>query len=86
MRHETRSIQPQNAQSVRTHLMMGAGKLNVGGGADALMDADFAHDVANWKPKVNYEVNGDEGELSVRQGSGKGVRTSGGARNEWDVR
>ena len=86
MGHETRSIQPQNAQSVRTHLVMGAGKLNVSGGADALMDADFAYNVANWKPKVNYEVSRDEGELSLKQGSGKGVRIGGGARNEWDIR
>ena len=86
MRHESRSMQPQNAQSVSTHLMMGAGKLNVSGSADALMDADFAHNVANWKPKVNYEVNGNTGELSIKQGSGKGIRIGGGARNEWDLR
>src|SRR5215217_5302859 len=73
MRHETRSIQPENAKSVHTHLMMGAGELNVSGSADALMEADF-------------DVSGDTGKLSVKQGSGKGVRIGGGARNEWDVR
>ena len=86
MQHETRSIQPENAQSVRTHLVMGAGELNVSGGADALMEADFAYNVADWKPKVDYDVSGDTGELSVKQGSGKGVRLGGDARNEWDLR
>ena len=86
MRHESRSTQPENAKSVRTHLMMGAGELSVGGGADALMEADFAYNVADWKPRVVYEVNGDDGELSVKQGHGEGVRLGGGARNEWDVR
>jgi uncharacterized protein DUF2154 len=35
---------------------------------------------------VNYDVNGDTGELRVRQGSGGGVRFGGDARNEWDIR
>ena len=86
MRHETRSIQPENAKSVHTHLMMGAGELNVSGSADALMEADFAYNVADWKPKVDYDVSGDTGKLSVKQGNGKSVRIGGGARNEWDVR
>jgi len=66
--------------------MMGAGELNVSGSADALMEADFAYNIADWKPKVDYDVSGDTGKLSVKQGSGKGVRIGGGARNEWDVR
>jgi hypothetical protein len=86
VRHETRSIQPENAKSVHAHLVMGAGELNVTGGADALMEADFAYNVADWKPKVDYDVSGDTGKLSVKQGSGKGVRLGGDARNEWDLR
>jgi hypothetical protein len=50
------------------------------------MEANFSYNVKDWKPKVDYEVNGDKGELSVRQGSGEGVRLGAGARNEWDVR
>jgi hypothetical protein len=85
MQHESRSIQPENAKSVRAHLVMGAGELNVGGAADALMEADFSYNVADWKPKVDYEVNGGEGELRVKQGNGEGARL-GDARNDWDVR
>ena len=85
MRHESRSVQPEDAQSVRAHLVMGAGELNVDGSADALVEADFSYNVADWKPGVSYEVNGGNGELVVKQGSGQGVRL-GGARNEWDVR
>src|SRR3712207_2604091 len=86
MQRESRSIQAQNAQSVRANLKVGAGELNLTGGADQLMEADFAYNVADWKPKVNYDVSGDTGELSVRQGSGGGVRLGGDARNEWDIR
>src|SRR5215217_20959 len=85
MQRKSQSIQAENAQSVRAILKMGAGELNLTGGADQLMEADFAYNVPDWKPKVNYEVSGDIGELSVRQGSGGGVRLGGDARNEWDI-
>src|ERR671910_471580 len=86
MQRESQSIQAENAQSVRANLRMGAGELNLTGGADQLMEADFAYNVPDWKPKVNYEVSGDTGELTVRQGNGGGVRLGGDARNEWDIR
>jgi hypothetical protein len=86
MQRESRSIQPENAQSVRAHLMMGAGELKVSGAADALMEADFSYNVADWKPEVNYDVSGDTGELTVEQGSSEGVRFGAGVRNEWDIR
>jgi hypothetical protein len=86
MQHESRSIQPENAKSVRAHLIMGAGELKMSGAADALMEADFSYNVSKWKPKVNYDVSGDTGELSIEQGSGEGVRLDSKARNEWDIR
>jgi N-terminal domain of toast_rack, DUF2154 len=86
MQRQSQSIQAQNAQSVRANLKMGAGELNLTGGADRLMEAEFSYNVANWKPKVNYNVSGETGELMVRQGSGGGVNLGGDARNEWDIR
>jgi uncharacterized protein DUF2154 len=86
MRNESRSIEPEDAKSVRAHLMMGAGKLKVGGAADALMEADFSYNVADWKPQIDYEVSGEKGDLTVKQGSGDDGRLVGGARNEWDLR
>jgi len=86
MRHETRSIQPEDARSVRARLAMGAGELKVGGAADSLMEADFSYNVADWKPKVAYDVvAGGTGELTVEQGGGGGGRL-GEARNEWVLR
>jgi hypothetical protein len=86
LQRESRTIQPENARSVFAELRMGAGELNVTGGADALMEADFAYNVADWKPRVNYEVADETGELSVEQGSGEGINLGGDARNEWEVR
>ena len=85
MQNESRSIQPEDARSVRAHLMMGAGELKVGGAADALMEGDFSYNVAEWKPEMDYDVGGEMGELTVEQGSGGGGRL-GDARNEWDLR
>ena len=86
MRNESRSIQPEDAKTVRAHLIMGAGELKVGGAADALMEGDFSYNVADWKPRIDYEVGGETGDLTVEQGSGDDGRLGGGARNEWDLR
>jgi hypothetical protein len=85
MQHESKSVDLKNAQSTRAKLQMGAGELNITGGADQLMEADFSYNVAEWKPKVTYDVSGDTGELTVKQGSGEGINLGGDARNEWDI-
>jgi hypothetical protein len=86
MQSETKSVDSKNADSARAQLKMGAGELNLTGGADQLMDADFSYNVSEWKPEVSYDVSGKKGELVVKQGSANGGDLSGGARNEWDVR
>jgi hypothetical protein len=65
---------------------MALGELNLTGGADGLMEADFAYNVPDWRPRVSYEVVGDTGELSVeQQGLGEGIPDRD-VRNEWDMR
>ena len=86
MQHESKSVDPKDAQSVRAQLKMGAGELNLTGGADQLMEGDFSYNVADWKPEVSYDVSGDEGELVVRQGGSEGSNLTGEARNEWEIR
>ena len=86
MRSESESVDPKDAQSVRAQLKMGAGELNLTGGADGVMEADFSYNVAEWKPEVSYDVSGDEGELVVKQGGSEGSDLTGEARNEWDIR
>lgn len=86
MRRESQAVDLENAQSVRTNLQMGAGELNLTGGADRLMEAEFSYNVSNWKPEVSYDVSGKKGELVVKQGSAQGVRLGAGTRNEWDIR
>src|ERR671921_50267 len=86
MQHVSKSVDPENATSARAQLKMGAGELNLTGGADQLMEGDFSYNVADWKPEVSYDVSGDKGELVVRQGGSEGSDLTGEARNEWDIR
>ena len=85
MQEESKSVDPKNAQSARAQLKMGAGELNVTGGADQLMEGDFSYNVSEWKPKVSYDVSGEKGELLVKQGGAEGGSLDGKARNEWDI-
>jgi N-terminal domain of toast_rack, DUF2154 len=86
MQHDSKSVDPKDAESARAQLKMGAGELNVTGGADKLMEADFSYNVSEWKPKVSYDVSGQKGELIVKQGgANEGAGLSGHARNEWDI-
>ena len=88
LRTEMRSVEVENAESVKVNLRLAVGELSVGGGAEEprLMEADFAYNVAAWEPGVDYEVVGDSGELSVHQrGLTEGIPTRD-VRNEWDLR
>jgi hypothetical protein len=85
MQHVSKSVDPKDAQSARAQLKMGAGELNITGGADQLMEGEFSYNVKAWKPEVSYNVSDKKGELVVRQGSAEGGGLSGGARNEWDI-
>jgi len=85
MQRESKSVDLKNAQSARAQLKIGAGELNVTGGADQLMEGEFSYNVSEWKPKVSYDVSGERGELVVKQGSAEGASLGADARNEWDI-
>lgn len=63
---ESRTVELGSAESVRANIEMGAGILEVAGGASALLEADFIYDLEEWKPTVDYGVTGTEGALQVK--------------------
>jgi len=63
---ESRTVELGGAESVRANIEMGAGILEVAGGVSALLEAEFAYDVEEWKPTVDYGVTGTEGTLLVK--------------------
>ncbi len=86
MRSENSSIPLGNAKSVNAQVVMGAGKLNLAGGAGDLMNANFIYNLASWKPEVSYDITGGVGELRVSQPSNGSAYFSGDVRYEWSIR
>jgi len=84
MRHETQSIELHGAKSVDASIDLPAGTLKLGGGSTKLLDADFLFRESEGKPRINYDVNGDRGNLSL---TGEERRLHiGTTHNTWDLR
>src|SRR5512136_675375 len=85
LRNESQSVELGDARSVRVEINMGAGDLQVMGGAGKLLEADFKYNVAVLKPEVGYT----DGRLEVRQPEFSGMPNLLGImnfRNEWVLR
>jgi hypothetical protein len=55
------------AESTSVSIAVGVGKLNITGGAEGLLDAEFEYNIPDWKPEVRYEVKEGFGELEIEQ-------------------
>jgi hypothetical protein len=86
VRSDTQSVDLGSASAATVQIKFSAGKLKVEGGANSLMDATFRYNVADWKPKVNYGVNGSQGELVVSSQS-ENIKLPVGREviNEWTI-
>ncbi len=82
--HDTQAVELGGAKTVRARLEMGAGLLRLSGGSSRLLDADFQYGRAEGRPRVEYHVSGDEGQLDVTEEQNH-VRF-GNSRSEWDLR
>jgi hypothetical protein len=83
-RHDSRSVELDSSERVRVELNMRFGELNVRGGAQKLLDADFTYNMAAWKPDLRYRSGAGIGDLTVEQ---HGSTTSrGDSTNRWDLR
>jgi hypothetical protein len=60
---ESQSVELGDVESVSVEVDMGAGELNVAGGADGLLDADFTYNVDTLKPEVEFRGR----KLTIRQ-------------------
>lgn len=81
---ETRVVERQGAETVRAEITMGAGRLEIRGGAKALMEADFRFAPESWRPEVDYSVSGFRGRLAVRHP--RQTVTMGPSVAEWKLR
>ena len=60
---ESQSVELGDVESVGVEIDMGAGELNVAGGADELLEADFTYNVDALKPEVEFRGR----KLTIRQ-------------------
>jgi hypothetical protein len=83
---ESETVELGDASSVRVEIDMGAGELDVAGGAADLLEANFTYNVAELKPEVDY----GGGRLTVRTPDvDTGIASLWDAadyRYEWDLR
>jgi outer membrane murein-binding lipoprotein Lpp len=85
LRTESQSVELGDAKSARVEIAFGAGNLQVTGGADKLLEADFNYNVAALQPEVGYTG----GTLFVRQPEVNGLpnlQNITDFRNEWNLR
>jgi N-terminal domain of toast_rack, DUF2154 len=82
---ESQSIKLGDAKSASVEIKFGAGILDVSGGGEDLLDANFTYNVAKLKPQVEYA----DGTLVVSQPETRGMPALPGVtdfRNEWGLR
>ncbi len=82
---ESKSVELGNGEPISVEINLGAGDLEVTGGAEKLLEGDFTYNVDRLKPEVTYQ----NGVLSVRHPDNEGLpvlRGITGFRNEWNLR
>ncbi|WP_257349493.1 toast rack family protein [Pseudalkalibacillus decolorationis] len=61
----TKSVPLSGAKSVEAEIELGVAELSVTGGAEELLKGFFQFDDDSEKPQIDYEVDGERGELEV---------------------
>lgn len=82
--HETQTVELKGAKAARVVVHMPSGLLNIQGGSEQLMEADFYQGAAWSAPNVDYNVDKAFGTLTIDQNSASGF--SGHSDNTWKLR
>lgn len=73
---------PAGNAPVRLQIGMGAGSLNISGGAQGLVEGEIRYNLAGWEPQISRQ----EGELRITQKTGLGSALPGGSPiNQWEL-
>ena len=82
------TVRAQGAEKVEAEIHMGPGDLAIKSGANALMAGDFRYSDGRLAPQIDYQVDGDLGELDMRQNEGGNWFPpfwGPGYANDWDI-
>ena len=87
IRSHSEEVDLEDADSVDVEILMGAGKLEVSGGADQLLEGDFTYSDRDYAPDISYRVRSTgSGSLQIEQQDKQGVQVHTNFKNEWDLR
>jgi len=81
---EIRTVEIGDIENARVELDMGAGELEVHGGARELLEATFTYNVDKWKPLIDSDTSARRGVIKIRQGKTEGIPV-GDTENRWDI-
>ncbi len=84
---EAQSISLKEAEKVKIELLMGAGELNLTGGADkeTLVEATFSYNQPELKPVVDYNVSNKNGHLIIKNKDVSNVSLNN-IENSWSLK
>lgn len=84
---ESRTVPAAGVSAAIVDLTMGAGELEVTGGAQELLEADFTFNVARWTPDFQVTQTGDRTTVQIEQGNGRiPLPSLGNSFNRWEIR
>ena len=84
MQHQSRTVDRGDVKNVRATLEMGAGDINLSGGASHLLEADFDYRASSGTPRVDYSISGTTGDLRISQDDNDNhIRTT--SDNHWTL-
>ena len=86
--NESRNLDLDGATSAEVVVRMDVGELDVAGGADGMLDADFTYNVDEWEPEVDWNVTDGKGRLEIDQDGSGGINILDidDVEYEWDLR
>ena len=86
VRRDKRVVKLRGVESVKAKIVMRAGELTIDDGGKSLLAANFTYSMDSWKPRVDYDVRGKTGELTIKGPKRVSSFFQSRAINHWDLR
>jgi hypothetical protein len=84
---ESRLIELDGAESAHIDVRMGAGRLRIEDGSQALMEGAFTYNIPEWRPEIAFSVDGKTGQLVIQQPAGIDILPQRGvSQYDWNLR
>lgn len=79
-------VEKDDAKELEVDLRLGAGEMNVSGGSEEWVTGQIQYNNEDMEPQVKYELNGDHGDIVIKQKKDIDVSAGfGNVKNTWDL-